>query len=57
MGRAAMPDVISLGNRTVAVRLQCGAWVVVPTWNVDVAVGMIRDGFIEPWTRVRSRRS
>ena len=45
-----MPDVISLGNRTVAVRLQCGAWVVVPTWNVDVAVGIIRDGVIEPWT-------
>lgn len=44
------PQIIPLGGRTVAVRLAFGAWVVVPTWNVDVALGMIRDGVIEPWT-------
>jgi FkbM family methyltransferase len=45
-----MREIIPLGNRTVAVRLAFGAWAVVPTWNVDVAMGMIRDGVIEPWT-------
>lgn len=43
-------EIIPLGNRTVAVKLAFGAWAVVPTWNVDVAMGMIRDGVIEPWT-------
>jgi FkbM family methyltransferase len=43
-------EVIPLGDRTVAVRLAFGGWAVVPTWNVDVALGMIRDGIIEPWT-------
>jgi FkbM family methyltransferase len=45
-----VPDIIPLGDRTVAVRLACGAYVVVPTWNIDVNVGIIRDGIIEPWT-------
>ena len=27
-----------------------GGWVVVPTFNVDVALGPMRDGMIEPWT-------
>jgi FkbM family methyltransferase len=45
-----MREIIPLGNGTVAVQLAFGAWVVVPTWNVDVGLGMIRDGVIEPWT-------
>jgi FkbM family methyltransferase len=45
-----MPEIIPLGDQTVAVRLAFGAWAVVPTWNVDVALGMIRDGVIEPAT-------
>ena len=45
-----MPEIIPLGDRAVAVRLAFGAWLVVPTWNIDVNVGLIRDGIIEPWT-------
>lgn len=48
--RIVQPRVIPLGDRTVAARLAFGSWVVVPTWNVDVALAMIRDGVIEPWT-------
>jgi len=32
------------------VELDWGGHVVVPTYNLDVAVGAIRDGVIEPWT-------
>jgi FkbM family methyltransferase len=32
------------------VELNWGGFVVVPTFNLDVAVGAIRDGVIEPWT-------
>ena len=39
-----------LGNQRVLVSLDFGAKLVVPTWNLDVAVGIIRDGVIEPWT-------
>ena len=45
-----MPEIIPLGDRTVAVRLAFGSFIVVPTWNIDVNVGIIRDGIIEPWT-------
>ena len=27
-----------------------GGWMVVPAFNVDVAIGVVRDGMIEPWT-------
>ena len=43
-------NVIYLGNQRVLVRLAFGGYLVVPTWNVDVGVGLIRDGLIEPWT-------
>ncbi len=39
-----------LGNQRVLVSLDFGAKLIVPTWNLDVAVGIIRDGVIEPWT-------
>jgi FkbM family methyltransferase len=45
-----MREIIPLGGHSVAVKLAFGAWAVVPTWNLDVALGMIRDGVIEPWT-------
>jgi FkbM family methyltransferase len=41
---------IYLGNQRSAVRTRWGGWVVVPTFNVDVAIGVLRDGIIEPWT-------
>jgi FkbM family methyltransferase len=50
MLKAATSRIIPLGDHNLAVRLNCGEWVIVPTWNIDVAVGMIRDGIIEPWT-------
>jgi FkbM family methyltransferase len=41
---------IQLDERTMVVRLNFGGHLVVPTWNIDVGVGLIRDGVIEPWT-------
>lgn len=50
MLKAAPLRIIPLGDHSLAVRLNFGEWAIVPTWNIDVAVGMIRDGMIEPWT-------
>lgn len=44
------PPVIPLESGTVLVQLHFGGYLVVPTWNLDVAVGLIRDRIIEPWT-------
>jgi FkbM family methyltransferase len=44
------PSPIYLGDRKLLVRATWGGWMVVPTFNVDVAVGVVRDGVIEPWT-------
>ena len=41
---------IYLGQNRLLVRTRWGGWVETPTFNVDVAVGAIRDGTIEPWT-------
>lgn len=41
---------IYLGNNKLAVRTQWGGHVVVPSFNLDVALGAARDGVIEPWT-------
>lgn len=41
---------VYLGDNRMAVRANWGGWVVVPTFNIDVALGVIRDGAIEPWT-------
>lgn len=50
----ARPDrtrrVIPLGRETLLVELDFGGRIIVPTWNVDVAVALVRDGGIEPWT-------
>lgn len=39
-----------LGRDLCLVRTRWGGYVVVPSYNVDVAVGIIRDGVHEPWT-------
>lgn len=40
-------DNIYLGNGLMLCKLTWGGWVVAPTWNLDVAIGAIRDGIIE----------
>lgn len=32
------------------VQTKRGFYMVVPNWNLDVAIGIVRDGVIEPWT-------
>ncbi|MGY2183747.1 FkbM family methyltransferase [Pseudomonas agarici] len=39
-----------LGRDLCLVRTRWGGHVVVPSYNVDVAIGIIRDGVHEPWT-------
>jgi len=38
---------IYLGNNLMLCQMKWGGWVVAPTYNIDVAVGAIRDGCIE----------
>jgi len=39
-----------LGDRRVLAETNWGGRLVVPSFNLDVAVGVVRDGVIEPWT-------
>ena len=39
-----------LGNNLMLCKMRWGGWVVVPTFNIDVAIGAIRDGLIEAAT-------
>jgi hypothetical protein len=39
-----------LGRDRMLVKTAWGGWLEVPTFNMDVAVGAMRDGIIEPWT-------
>lgn len=50
--RAEFKDrqIIPLSHGELAVQTRNGFWLVVPSWNLDVAIGIIRDGEIEPWT-------
>lgn len=41
---------IYLGDRRLLVRTRWGGRLVVPTYNIDVAIGAARDGLIGPWT-------
>ena len=41
---------LTLSNHEMLVELSWGGYVVVPTYNLDVSIGAIRDGIIEPWT-------
>lgn len=45
-----MQKSVYLGNDRLLVQANWGGYLVVPTFNVDVAVGLVRDGIIEPWT-------
>ncbi len=42
--------VIPTQQGDLLVETRDGFWMVVPAWNLDVAPGLVRDGFIEPWT-------
>lgn len=39
-----------LSNDDLLVETGHGFYLVVPAWNIDVAIGIVRDGIIEPWT-------
>lgn len=43
-------ECLYLGRNQMVVRTKWGGWVVVPSFNVDVAIGVMRDGVIEPAT-------
>ncbi|NGP19276.1 FkbM family methyltransferase [Devosia aurantiaca] len=49
-GSAAVFANTYLGRDRMLVRAEWGGYLVIPTFNVDVAVGLVRDGVIEPWT-------
>jgi len=49
------PSVLPFGNNSVIAQTLHGFHLVVPTWNVDVAIGIIRDGIIEPHTTAVAR--
>jgi FkbM family methyltransferase len=42
--------ILRLTGDELAVETVYGFHMVVPAWNVDVAIGIVRDGQIEPWT-------
>lgn len=42
--------ILKLSGDEIAAETQHGFFLVVPAWNVDVAIGILRDGVIEPWT-------
>lgn len=46
----ANPRVVSLTPDELLVRTIYGFQMVVPGWNVDVGIGIVRAGIIEPWT-------
>lgn len=49
--RTAPPRrVVPLGGDEVLVETAWGGFVVVPSFNIDVAIGVLRDGVHEPWT-------
>lgn len=43
-------SIIPLEPHELLVQTAWGGWLVVPTFNIDVAIGPVRDGIIEPWT-------
>lgn len=55
-GRGASPQlaqgrrVLPLSASELLVESAWGGFVVVPSFNIDVAIGVARDGVIEPWT-------
>lgn len=45
-----MPGSIYLGNGLILAKTRWDGHVVVPGYNVDVSIGILRDGIHEPWT-------
>jgi FkbM family methyltransferase len=45
-----MRRLLPLGPGELLAEAEWGGMVVVPAWNVDVAIGVARDGLHEPWT-------
>jgi FkbM family methyltransferase len=48
--RAQGRRIVPLAAGELLVEAQWGGFVVVPAFNIDVAIGVARDGVIEPWT-------
>lgn len=42
--------ILSLSATEILAETSFGAYLVVPSYNIDVAIGVVRDGIIEPWT-------
>ncbi|MBD3672063.1 MAG: FkbM family methyltransferase [Planctomycetaceae bacterium] len=42
--------IVPLYEDELLVETKRGFYLVVPNWNIDVAIGIVRDGQIEPWT-------
>lgn len=42
--------ILPLFDNELLVETKRGFYMIVPNWNLDVAIGIIRDGVIEPWT-------
>jgi FkbM family methyltransferase len=42
--------ILPLHNGELLVETLRGFYMIVPNWNLDVAIGIVRDGVIEPWT-------
>jgi FkbM family methyltransferase len=50
IANCANPRVIPLGPGELLATTLWGYHIVAPSWNLDVAPGIVRDGVIEPWT-------
>ncbi|NMZ65634.1 FkbM family methyltransferase [Pseudomonas oryzihabitans] len=48
--RSVSTRVTYLGNEELLVKTNLDFYVVVPSYNLDVSIGVVRDGIIEPWT-------
>lgn len=44
-------EVISISDTELLVKTDYGGWLLVPSYNIDVGIGVVRDGGIEPWTK------
>jgi protein-L-isoaspartate O-methyltransferase len=45
-----MRRLLPLGPGELLAEAEWGGMMVVPAWNMDVAIGVARDGLHEPWT-------
>ena len=52
---ATRPQIIPLSPNSVLAKTHYGSYLAVPTWNIDVVPGIVRDGVIEPATTAVAR--